>query len=65
MAIIAAPPYICGSEEDIEQFYLEVADGVKLPIGIYNNPPRVKTDPPAHVSTSARVSCRNRAVLAA
>ena len=43
-AIIAAPPYICGSEEDIEQFYFEVADGVSLPIGIYNNPPRVKTD---------------------
>jgi 4-hydroxy-tetrahydrodipicolinate synthase len=43
-AIIAAPPYICGSEEDIEQFYVEVADGVTLPIGIYNNPPRVKTD---------------------
>ena len=43
-AIIAAPPYICGSEEDIEQFYLEVADAVELPIGIYNNPPRIKTD---------------------
>jgi len=43
-AIIAAPPYICGSEDDIEQFYLEVADAVELPIGIYNNPPRIKTD---------------------
>lgn len=43
-AIIAAPPYICASEDDIEQFYLEVADGVELPLGIYNNPPRVKTD---------------------
>lgn len=43
-AIIAAPPYICASEADIEQFYLEVADAVDLPIGIYNNPPRVKTD---------------------
>lgn len=43
-AIIAAPPYICGSEEDIEQFYVEVADSVSLPLGIYNNPPRVKTD---------------------
>lgn len=43
-AIIAAPPYICASEADIEAFYLEVADAVELPIGIYNNPPRVKTD---------------------
>ncbi|NIJ39484.1 4-hydroxy-tetrahydrodipicolinate synthase [Sphingopyxis panaciterrae] len=43
-AIIAPPPYICASESDIEQFYLEVADAVDLPLGIYNNPPRVKTD---------------------
>ncbi|KQZ76471.1 4-hydroxy-tetrahydrodipicolinate synthase [Sphingopyxis sp. Root214] len=43
-AIIAPPPYICASEDDIEQFYLEVADAVDLPLGIYNNPPRVKTD---------------------
>lgn len=43
-AIIAAPPYINGSEADIEQFYLEIADAVTLPLGIYNNAPRVKTD---------------------
>jgi 4-hydroxy-tetrahydrodipicolinate synthase len=43
-AIIAAPPYVCASEDDIEQFYIEVADAVELPLGIYNNPPRVKTD---------------------
>jgi len=43
-AIIAAPPYVCASEADVEQFYLEVADAVALPLGIYNNPPRVKTD---------------------
>ncbi len=43
-AIIAPPPYICAPEADIEQFYLEVADAVELPLGIYNNPPRVKTD---------------------
>jgi 4-hydroxy-tetrahydrodipicolinate synthase len=43
-AVIAAPPYICASETDIEQFYLEIADAVDLPLGIYNNPPRVKTD---------------------
>jgi 4-hydroxy-tetrahydrodipicolinate synthase len=43
-AIIAAPPYICASNEDIVQFFLEVADSAEIPIGIYNNPPRVKTD---------------------
>lgn len=43
-AILAAPPYICASEEDIERFFLEVADATDLPLGIYNNPPRVGTD---------------------
>lgn len=43
-AIIAAPAYICASESDIEQYLLEVADTTDLPLGFYNNPPRVKTD---------------------
>ncbi|PKU21686.1 4-hydroxy-tetrahydrodipicolinate synthase family protein [Telmatospirillum siberiense] len=43
-AILAAPAYICGSEADIEAYFAEVADAVDLPLGIYNNPPRVKTD---------------------
>jgi 4-hydroxy-tetrahydrodipicolinate synthase len=43
-AILAAPAYICGAEADIEQFFREVADAVDLPLGIYNNPPRVTTD---------------------
>jgi 4-hydroxy-tetrahydrodipicolinate synthase len=43
-AILAAPSYICASEADVERFFLEVADASDLPIGIYNNPPRVKTD---------------------
>lgn len=43
-AIIAAPPYICGPEDDIERFYLDVADATDLPLGVYNNPPRIKTD---------------------
>lgn len=43
-AVIAAPPYVCGSEDDIERFYFEVADATDLPLGIYNNPPRIKTD---------------------
>lgn len=43
-AIIAAPAYICAPEADIESYFLEVADETDLPLGIYNNPPRVKTD---------------------
>jgi 4-hydroxy-tetrahydrodipicolinate synthase len=43
-AILAAPSYICAAEADIEAFFAEVADAVDLPLGIYNNPPRVKTD---------------------
>src|SRR5437764_3038124 len=43
-AILGAPAYICGAEADIEQFFLDVADATDLPLGIYNNPPRVKTD---------------------
>ncbi len=43
-AILAAPAYICGPEADLEDYFLEVADATDLPLGIYNNPPRVKTD---------------------
>ena len=43
-AILAAPSYICAPEADIESFFLEVADATDLPLGIYNNPPRVKSD---------------------
>lgn len=43
-AIIAAPAYICAPNADIVEYVLEVCDSVDLPIGFYNNPPRVKTD---------------------
>ena len=43
-AILAAPAYICAPEDDIEAYFTECADAVDLPIGIYNNPPRVKSD---------------------
>ncbi len=43
-AIIAAPAYICAPEADIERFFFDVADASDMPIGIYNNPPRVTTD---------------------
>lgn len=43
-AILAAPAYICAPEADIEKYFLEIADATDLPLGIYNNPPRVKSD---------------------
>ena len=43
-AIIAAPAYICASNSDIVQFCLDVADVSDIPLGFYNNPPRVNTD---------------------
>ena len=43
-AILAAPAYICAPEDDIEAFFAECADATSLPLGIYNNPPRVKSD---------------------
>ncbi|MCZ7565069.1 MAG: dihydrodipicolinate synthase family protein [Burkholderiales bacterium] len=43
-AILAAPAYICAPEDDVERFFLDVADATELPLGIYNNPPRVKSD---------------------
>jgi len=43
-SILAAPAYIGAPPADIEQFFLDCADAVDLPLGIYNNPPRVQTD---------------------
>jgi 4-hydroxy-tetrahydrodipicolinate synthase len=43
-AMIAAPAYICASNDDIVEYFLEVADASTIPLGVYNNPPRVKTD---------------------
>ena len=43
-AILAAPAYICAPEADIERYFLEIADASDLPLGLYNNPPRVKSD---------------------
>lgn len=43
-AILAAPSYICAPEDAIEDYFMEVADATDLPLGIYNNPPRVKSD---------------------
>lgn len=43
-AIIAAPAYICGDNEAITDYALEVMDNTDMACGFYNNPPRVKTD---------------------
>src|SRR5258708_4652276 len=42
-AILAAPAYICAPEDDIERFFLDVADATDLPPAIYTNPPRAKS----------------------
>src|SRR5262249_38723635 len=43
-AILAAPAYIGAPEADIDGLFLAVADATDLPLGFYNNPPRVKSD---------------------
>lgn len=43
-AIVAAPSYITANNESIVRYFLDVAEASPIPIGIYNNPPRVKTD---------------------
>lgn len=43
-AVLAAPAYVCASETDIERFFLDAAEATDLALGLYNNPPRVKTD---------------------
>src|SRR3954468_12291633 len=43
-SMLAAPSYICAPTADLEEFFLEVADATDLPLGIYNNPPRVASD---------------------
>ncbi|MBT5263194.1 MAG: 4-hydroxy-tetrahydrodipicolinate synthase [Rhodospirillaceae bacterium] len=54
-AIIAAPAYISAPNADIVQFCLEVADASEIPLGYYNNPPRVQTDlTAAEILTIAR-----------
>ncbi len=43
-AIVTAPAYIGAPVDDAVEYYHEVADASEIPIGIYNNPPRVTTD---------------------
>lgn len=42
--IMAAPAYICADNAAITDYALEVLDCADMPMGFYNNPPRVKTD---------------------
>ena len=43
-ALIAVPPYTCPPENDAERYFLDVADSTDLPLGTYNNAPRLRTD---------------------
>lgn len=43
-ALIAVPPYTCPPENDAERYFLDVADSTNLPLGTYNNAPRLRTD---------------------
>lgn len=43
-AILAVPSYACPTEDGAVRYLLEVAETSAIPLGIYNNPPRVKTD---------------------
>lgn len=43
-AIVTAPAYIGAPVADAMEYYREVAAASEIPIGIYNNPPRVSTD---------------------
>jgi 4-hydroxy-tetrahydrodipicolinate synthase len=42
--IVTAPAYICAPTDDLVDYFLEVAEASDLPLGIYNNPPRVQSD---------------------
>jgi len=42
--IFAAPSYICADNDAITDYALEILDSTNIPMGFYNNPPRVKTD---------------------
>jgi 4-hydroxy-tetrahydrodipicolinate synthase len=42
--IMAAPAYICADNAAITDYTKEVLDCADMPMGFYNNPPRVKTD---------------------
>lgn len=42
--IFAAPAYICADNVAITDYAHEVLDCADMPMGFYNNPPRVKTD---------------------
>ena len=42
--VVTIPGYVAPSEDEAFDYFLEVADEARVPVGIYNNPTRVKTD---------------------
>jgi 4-hydroxy-tetrahydrodipicolinate synthase len=42
--IVTIPSYVVPPEADSIDYFIEVADAATVPVGVYNNPTRVKTD---------------------
>ena len=42
--VVTIPGYVAPSEDEAFDYFMEVADASTVPVGIYNNPTRVKTD---------------------
>jgi len=42
--VVTIPGYVVPSEREAVEYFTEIADTSSVPVGIYNNPTRVKTD---------------------
>lgn len=42
--VVTIPGYVVPSEREAVDYFTEIADAASVPVGIYNNPTRVKTD---------------------
>jgi 4-hydroxy-tetrahydrodipicolinate synthase len=42
--VVTIPSYVVPPEADSIDYFIEVADAATVPVGVYNNPTRVKTD---------------------
>lgn len=42
--VVTIPGYVVPSEQEAYDYFSEIADAASVPVGIYNNPTRVKTD---------------------
>jgi 4-hydroxy-tetrahydrodipicolinate synthase len=60
-ALISVPPYTSPPPADAERYFLDVADATDLPLGTYNNAPRLRTD--MDTKSLARILARADYVL--